>query len=138
MASKRIKWNTSNEAMMHQLTAATVYPGYVCPYPVNALGDNMQTAMPGLSEAYVSAYCKTSAVRSDFTALGEFAVARTEGATAKGYNYAFGVSADGHVYYAGPFKGFPEHHWSTSQPTPVEKLFGHSAQYYSSGNSTRD
>ena len=94
-------------------------------------------SMPGLTGAYVSGYCESSAVRSDFTALGEFAVARTDGETAKGYNYAFGVSADGGVCYAGPFKDFPDHHWSSSEPIRIEKLFGHSAHYYGGSNSTR-
>ena len=124
--------------MMHQLTAATAYPGHVYPYPLDALGENMRTDMPGLSAAFVSGYCETSAVRDDFTALGEFAVARTDGDTAKGYNYAFGISTDGDVYYAGPFKDFPEHHWSTSEPIPVEELFGYGGHYYSGGNSTRE
>jgi hypothetical protein len=93
MASNRIKWNKCDETMMHQLTAATAYPGHVYPYPLDALRENMQTDMPSLSAAFVSGYVETSAVRPDLTALGEFAVGRTDGDTAKGYNYAFGSSS---------------------------------------------
>ena len=137
MAHQRIEWNRCDETMMHQLTAATYNPGHVYPYPVDALPSNMQWCMPGLSEAYVSGYCSTSEVRPGFTALGEFAVARSDDDTGKGYNYAFGRSSDGEIYYAGPCKTFQEHHWQASESTPVSALFGHSGHYYG-GNSTRD
>jgi len=138
MSDERIDWHRYYETMIHQLTAATYNPGQVYPYPLDALPPNIQTGMPGLAEAYVSGYCSTSAVRSDCTALGEFAVARADGDTGKGYNYAFGISSDGDVCYAGPCKTFTEHHWSTSEPVPVPALFGHSGQHYGGGNSTRE
>jgi hypothetical protein len=137
MSNKRIDWHRCDETMMHQLTAATYNPGHVYPYPLDALPQNIQTGMPGLAEAYVSGYCFTSTIRSDFTALGELAVARTDGDTGKGYNFAFGISSDGDVYYAGPCKTFTEHHWSGSEPVPIHALFGHSGHYCGGGNSTR-
>ena len=123
--------------MAAQLAAATYHPGYVYPYPLDALPANMQTRMPGLREAYVSGYCNAASVSSNFTGLGEFAVARTDGDTDKGYNYAFGVSSDGNVYYAGPCKTFQDHHWQSSSPTPIGALFGHSGHYYSTTNPDR-
>ena len=137
MALDPRKWHKCDETMSHQLTACTVYPGQVHPFPPDALPEHLRTSMPGLSEAYVSGYCSTSAF-DGFTAAGEFAVARVDADTAKGYNYAFGISSDQQVYYAGPCKTFDEHHWSTSEAIPVEKLFGHVEHYYSSGNSTKD
>ena len=116
--------------MRHQLTAATYIPGHVYPYPLDALPPNLQAGMAGLAEAFVSAYCSTSAVGLDFTAYGEFAVARTNCDTGKGYNLAFGISSDGDIYYAGPCKTFTEHHWTASEPIPVSALFGHSCHYY--------
>lgn len=131
MAEPTHNWHQCNATMATQLVAVTYNPGYVYPYPLDALPANMQAGMPGLREAYVSGYCAPASVSSNFTGLGEFAVARTDGETGKGYNYAFGISSDGNVYYAGPCKTFQEHHWESSSPTPVEALFGHSGYYYS-------
>jgi hypothetical protein len=130
-------WNKCDETMATQLTACTYNPGHVYPFPTDALPQNMQQGMPGLQDAYVSGYCNQSEVSENFTALGEFAVARTESDLGKGYNYAFGVSSDGDVYFAGPYKSFAEHHWASSEPTPVSALFGYSGHYYSTTSSVQ-
>jgi hypothetical protein len=68
------KWHKCDETLSYQLTACTVYPSHVYELPLDVLPENMRTGMPGLSAAFVSGYCTTSAFES-FTAAGEFAVA---------------------------------------------------------------
>jgi hypothetical protein len=128
-------WHLCDETMATQLAAATYHPGQVYPYPLDALPEKLRTGMQGLTEVYVSGYRTETTVRSDFTALGEFAVARTVEDTGKGYNFAFGVSSDSSFYFAGPCTTFSEyHHWPSSQATPVSALFGHSDYYYSTNS----
>jgi hypothetical protein len=115
--------------MVHQLTAATFAPGKLYPYPIDALPIGLQCGMPGLKDAYVSGY-KNSVLRKEgLSGLGEFATIREDREKGKGYNYAFALSGDGKVYYAGPFKDFEDHHWEKNEPVPVDSLSGHFTQY---------
>ncbi len=51
------------------------------------------------------------------------AVVRTDADCSKGYNFALASSPDSAVFFNGPYKDFPEHHFIS--PIPVERLFGH-------------
>jgi hypothetical protein len=54
---------------------------------------------------------------------GELVVARSDGNLTKTYNYVFGVSSAGDVYFSGPYKGF-SHHVTLGQSVEVNSLFG--------------
>jgi hypothetical protein len=73
---------------------------------------------------FVSSYIQGVPVSPGVTAGGEYAVVRFEGDTGKAYNYLFATSSDGQVYYAGPYKGLPSHHFPASSRVPIESLFG--------------
>ena len=60
----------------------------------------------------------------NLTIGGEQVVLRTKGDTQKGYQWLFATSNDRQVYCLGPFKNFAAHHSPTSQPAPVESMFG--------------
>jgi len=122
---KITKWHSMDEIAARALTAKTQAPDRVFPVPLSGLPVGIQE-MAGLVSAYASHYLTTQPVLGGVSAVGEFAAVRTESASAKAYNYVFGVSSDGKVYFAGPFKDFPAHHFQSSQPIPVVSLFvGH-------------
>lgn len=53
------------------------------------------------------------------------AIVRSDGGTLKAYNYVLASSADGRVYFNGPYKDFPSHHFFSSSQVTIESLFGH-------------
>lgn len=79
-------------------------------------------ARPGL---LVSSYAMPISLTPGIAAGGEIALVRHDGNTAKAYNYIFATSSNGQVYFSGPHKDFPSHHFVTSTSVPVENLFGH-------------
>lgn len=81
--------------------------------------------MPGAVSYFVSAYPAPIPIGSNTLVGGELAVVRSDGDLAKAYNYVFASSGNGQVYFNGPFKNFPEHHFSSTSQVSVESLFGH-------------
>lgn len=82
--------------------------------------------MPGVASYFVSAYSTPITVgSSDTFAGGEFAVVRNVQGVWKAYNYIFASSGDGQVYFNGPYKNFPEHHFTSTSQVALESLFGH-------------
>jgi hypothetical protein len=82
--------------------------------------------MPGITSYFVSAYSTPITVgSSDTLAHGEFAVVRNDQGVSKAYNYVFASSGDGRVYFNGPYKHFPEHHFTSTSQVSLESLFGH-------------
>jgi len=122
-SSHNPNWTHITNSEARQLTACTVTPGEVFSYETSALPQQLQ-ALPGLYEAYVSGYCSTYKDVSNVDVLGEIVAARSDG-MGKGYAYFFGVSGT-EVCFAGPYKPRDGHYYSTTDPVPVEKLFGHS------------
>jgi hypothetical protein len=118
------KWHKVNEAAAKKLTFATNSPGVV--YPINnaMLPEQIKT-MTGVSSYYVSGYTSLEIGSSNhlIEIVGEMVVARTDENLTKNYNYAFGVSSDGEVYFSGPYKGFG-HHVSSGHNVEVSSLFG--------------
>ena len=120
-----LKWHSMDELAASALTAATASPNHVFQVPLSALPSGVQL-MPGLLQAYVSHYITTQAAFGAVSAFGELAAVRTESELGKAYNFILGVSSDRNVYFAGPFKDFPAHHFQSSQAVPIAALFiGH-------------
>lgn len=118
-------WHPMNEIKATGLTNSTELPNMVFSLPISALPTGIQS-MPGLKSAYVSSYIVTQPAPGGVSAQGEFAVVRLDGLTNKAYNFVFGLSSDGGVHFAGPFKGIPAHYFHSSQAVPVASLFvGH-------------
>jgi hypothetical protein len=80
--------------------------------------------MPGAVSCFVSAYSSPIPIGSNTVAGGEMAVVRTDGAAQTAYNYVLASSGEGRVYFNGPFKDFPQHHFSSSSLVSVENPFG--------------
>ena len=99
-------------------------PGVVFPVGSNAVPQQLRN-IPGAVSFFVSSYVAPVPVTPSVTAGGEFALVRHDGDTAKAYNYIFATSSDGNVYFCGPHKDFPSHHFATSTSVPIEQLFGH-------------
>ena len=81
-------------------------------------------AMPGALSYFVSAYTTPIPSGNNTMAGGELAVVRNDSGTLKAYNYVFASSGDGRVYFNGPYKDFPSHHFASSSPVPIECLSG--------------
>jgi hypothetical protein len=111
-----------DEISAKALTTETQAPGSVFPIPLSALPAGLPK-MPGLVSACVSHYLTTQPASGGVSAVGEFAVVRTEGDLGKAYNHVFIVSSDGNVHFNGPRTDFPAHHFQSSQPVPVASLF---------------
>jgi len=71
----------------------------------------------------VSHYLTTQPASGGVSALGELAAVRTESDLGNAYNYVFGVSSNGSVYFTGPFVDFGAHHFQSSNSVPVAALF---------------
>ncbi len=117
------RWTPIDQDAAAKLTAASAAPGIVFPLPLSALPKNIQP-MPGVVSYYVSAH--TAAIPTPTVTIGgEMAVARTDRAVQKNYNYVFGTSSNGQVCFNGPYKDFPEHHSDPNEPVIIFTLFGH-------------
>ena len=79
--------------------------------------------MSGVSSYYATGYTDVHVNSSVNLVVGEMVVARNDGNLTKNYNYVFGVSSSGDVYFSGPYKGFG-HHVSSGQSIEVNSLFG--------------
>ena len=117
------KWNPIDQAAAVQLTLLTSSPGVVMQFSTSALPASLQK-MPGAVSYFVSSYIN-QVTSPGLTIGGEIVVVRTDQATAKAYNFAFGTSSNGQVCFAGPFKDFPAHHSPAAEPAPVASMFGH-------------
>jgi hypothetical protein len=120
----RAKWHPIDPAALQAITNCSATPGLVFPVGTNALPQQIQQ-MPGLVSYFVSSYQAPMVLANNLTAGGELAVVRTDGELGKAYNYVFATSSNGFVVYNGPHKCFPQHHFSSSAPVPVEQLFNH-------------
>lgn len=121
----RIKWNDCDEAMAYQLSGITFTPGKVYSYPIETLQESIQLSMPGLKDAYVSGYLDPKAtIDPAISGLGELAVVREDMGITKSYNFIFAKDDKGTIRFAGPYKDFPEHHWSGKAPLPISEVFG--------------
>lgn len=120
--TKTIEWHSMEEVAAKALVAVAEVPHLVFPLQLSALPNGIQR-MPGLVSAFASHYLTTQSAQGGVSALGEFAAIRTESTLGKAYNYIFGVSSDSKVYFTGPFKDFPNHHFQSSASVPIESLF---------------
>jgi len=118
------KWHPMDATAMNALLAGTTAPGVVYALPIAQGPEPMRQQMMGLQSYLVSNYTSGEVLSNLMTVGGEFGLVRTQG-DARAYVYGFGTSPDGQVYYAGPFTNFADHHFASSSPVPVEKLFGH-------------
>jgi len=119
---KEFKWHKVDEAASETLTTLTNSAGVV--YPINnALLPEQIKKMTGVSSYYATGYTDTQVNSSVDLVAGELVVARSDGNLTKNYNYVFGVSSSGDVYFSGPYKGFG-HHVTSGQSIEVNSLFG--------------
>jgi hypothetical protein len=116
------KWHPIDQPALSQMQQFSTSSG------IHQLGTTAMPAqlhgMPGAVSYFVSTYSAPIPIGSNTMAGGEMAVVRNDGGTLKAYNYVLASSADGRVYFNGPFKDFPAHHFSSSSNVPVESLFG--------------
>ena len=118
----REDWHPVTNTEAHQITSYTSSPGVVYPHPITALPSPIQK-LPGLYEAYISAYQSTYKSPEAVSIQGEIVAARTGEGTGKGYVYLFGVSSTG-IYFNGDYKPPDGHYFDPAQGVPVDKLFG--------------
>ena len=127
--STEIIKNYSSRANRHKvdpkaaenLTSLTNSSGIVYPISNSLLPDQIRK-MTGVSSYYATGYNNPGENYVGFAA-GEMVVARSDGSLTKNYNYVFGVSSDGSVYFSGPYKGFG-HHVTSGETEEVNSLFG--------------
>jgi len=119
-----VKWHVINSTTAKHLTDQTATPGLVYPVASYAIPYQLKN-IPGIVDFYVSSYAMPIPLTPGIAADGEIAVVRHDGDTAKAYNYIFATSSNGQVYFSGPHKDFPSHHFATSTSVPIESLFGH-------------
>ena len=117
----KFRWHKVDPNAAEKLTTLTNSPGVVYPISNSHLPEQIQK-MTGVSSYYATGYTETE-VNSIGLVAGEMVVARSDGNLIKNYNYVFGVSSDGGVYFSGPYKGFG-HHVTSRQSVEVNSLFG--------------
>lgn len=117
------RWHSIDQDALSHIQEATSAPG-IYQLAMTALPTQLQR-MPGAASYFVSSYPAPISLGSNTIAGGELAVLRTDGDVSKVYNYIFASSADGRVYFNGPYKNFPGHHLSSTSQVTVESLFGH-------------
>lgn len=117
------KWHPIDQGALSYMQQLTTSSG-IHQLGTTALPAQIQQ-MPGAVSYFVSQYSNSVPLGSNTVAGGEFVVVRTDGETWKAYNYIFASSADQRVYFNGPFKSFPEHHFSSTSQVALESLFGH-------------
>ena len=116
------KWHKIDAAAAEKLTTLTNSSGVV--YPIdNTLLPEQIKKMTDVSSYYATGYTDVQVNSSVGLVAGELVVARNDGNLAKNYNYVFGVSSEGDVYFSGPYKGFG-HHFSSGESVEVKSLFG--------------
>lgn len=116
------KWHKFEPAAAEKLTTLTNSAGVV--YPINnAFLPEQIKKMTGVSSYYATGYTDTLVNSLVGSVAGELIVARSDGDLTKNYNYVFGVSSGGDVYFSGPYKGFG-HHVTSGQSIEVNSLFG--------------
>lgn len=117
------KWTPIDRGALSEISKCTVSPG------IHQLGTTTLPSpiqqMPGAAAYFVSAYSTPITMGSNTFAGGELAVVRAGQGLWKAYNYVFASSGDGRVYFNGPYKNFPEHHFSSTSQVSLESLFGH-------------
>lgn len=120
--SDEFKWHKVDAAAAKTLTTLTNSAGVV--YPIsNTLLPEQIKKMTGVSSYYATGYTDAEVNSSVGLVAGELVVARSDGNLTKNYNYVFGVSSVGDVYFSGPYIGFG-HHVALGQSVEVNSLFG--------------
>ena len=122
--SAQHKWTPVDRSAAEKLIEATSAPGVVYPVATSALPQPLQ-AMPGAVSYFVSGYSTAVPIAPGLSAGGEIAVVRTDADLAKAYNYVLATSSNGQVYFNGPYKNFPGHHFDPASAVTVASLFGH-------------
>ena len=117
------KWTPIDQSALSDISKLTTSPG-IHQLGTTALPSPIQQ-MPGAVSYFVSAYSAPISMGSNTLAGGELAVVRSDEGISKAYNYVFASSGDGCVYFNGPYKSFPEHHFSSTAQVSLESLFGH-------------
>jgi len=120
----KAKWHEINSTAAKSLTDQTATPGLVYPVGSNAIPPQLKSIRDAV-DFYVGSYAMPIPLTPSIAAGGEIAVVRQYGDIGKADNYIFATSTNGLVYFTGPYKGIPSHHFATSTPVPIEGLFGH-------------
>ena len=121
---KEMKWHKMDEIAASELIQHTQSPDLVYPIPISMLPASLQK-IPGVISYYVSNYLNPMELNNNLTVGGVLMIARTEGETAKAYNFVIATAGDGNVYFNGPYKDFENHHFDKNSSVPVKSLFGH-------------
>ena len=119
----KAKWTPIDSATAKNLIDQSAAPGQVFPLEASAVPEQLRN-LPGAVSYFASSYSAPIALTPSISAGGEYAVVRHDGDTAKAYNYIFATSTDQKLYFSGPHKDFPAHHFTTSTSVSAETLFG--------------
>ena len=119
--TEEFKWHKVDAAAAEKLTALTNSAGMVYPIDSSLLPEQIKK-MTGVSSYYATGYIETQVNSSIGLVAGEFIVSRSDGDLTKNYNYVFGVSSGGDVYFSGPYKGFG-HHVTSGESVEIKSLF---------------
>jgi hypothetical protein len=117
-------WTSVNQTTLTTFTNSTSAPGVVYPVSSNAIPVQLH-GIPGAVSYFVSGYTSPVSIGSGLTAGGELAVLRTDGDLVKGYCWVVATSSNGQVMFHGPHYHSSAHHFPSSNPVPIESLFGH-------------
>jgi hypothetical protein len=120
-------WTKANGDSVAQLTAVTGDPGYLWPYPANALPLNIAQGFPNtIRDCFISGYLEPQKVEGNVTAIGELLITRDHATPESGKAYIYVVAIDENLtpYYRGPYKPYPEHYYHQKLAVPVDRLFG--------------
>lgn len=121
-----LRWHPIDKAALLELSKCTTSPG-IHQLGTTALPLQIQ-AMPGAASYFVNAYSNPIDLGNNTIAGGELAVVRNDKGLWKAYNYILASSGDGRIYFNGPYKSFPEHHFESTSSVALENLFGHFPQ----------
>lgn len=120
------KWHPIDQGALLELSKYTTSPG-IHQLGTTALPSQIQP-MPGAASYFVRAYSSPINMGNNTIAGGELVVVRNDQGLWKAYNYVFASSGDGRLYFNGPHKNYPEHHFLSTSAVSLESLFGHIPQ----------
>ena len=117
------KWHRIDSNAAKLLSGASLNAGEVVPIGTTALPSQLQ-AIQHVASAFVSQYPATVSLTPSFSVARELLVVRADGPRGKCDVYPLGTSSDARVFFSGPFKDAPAHHFELSKPPGLPVMFG--------------
>lgn len=106
------------------LVTAASAPGTIQSIATSALPPSL-AGMPGAASCMVSGFFNPVPLGTWLTIGAEMVVVRTDGNTAKAYDYVLATSSQGQLCINGPYKHFPGRHFHVTSVVNLASLFGH-------------